>query len=136
MKKGFVRAVSAFCVLALAGMLFAGCLAFVLKAETPMYDTNAVKAHFGKWGWAYLSLLIILGVTGIAYALSGEAPRVFGKRTEYRRAGKMNAHAKTAVRAALLAAAAALIVPGIINGGLYDVFVKAVNICTECIGLG
>lgn len=25
---------------------------------------------------------------------------------------------------------------GIINGGLWDVLVKAINICTECIGLG
>jgi len=29
-----------------------------------------------------------------------------------------------------------LIVLGIANGGLWDVLVKAINICTECIGLG
>ena len=40
------------------------------------------------------------------------------------------------VRAALLILAAGLIVLGILNGGLNDVFVKAVRICTECIGLG
>ena len=28
------------------------------------------------------------------------------------------------------------IVLGVMNGGLRDVLVKAVNICTECIGLG
>ena len=48
--------------------------------------------------------------------------------------------AKSAVRniarAVLLAAAAALIVAGICNGGMFDVLVKAINICTECIGLG
>ena len=32
--------------------------------------------------------------------------------------------------------AAALIVCGIANGGMRDVLVKAINICTECIGLG
>ena len=35
-----------------------------------------------------------------------------------------------------LLAAAALIGAGVLNGGLRDVLVKAVNICTECIGLG
>ncbi len=39
-------------------------------------------------------------------------------------------------RAILLAAALALIVAGVLNGGMYDVLVKAINICTECIGLG
>lgn len=41
-----------------------------------------------------------------------------------------------AVRIALYILAAALIGWGVINGGLHDVLVKAINICTECIGLG
>lgn len=41
-----------------------------------------------------------------------------------------------AARAVMLLAAAALIVSGIMNGGIYDVLVKAIYICTECIGLG
>ena len=36
----------------------------------------------------------------------------------------------------LAAAAFALIGHGVWNGGLRDVLIKAVNICTECIGLG
>lgn len=40
------------------------------------------------------------------------------------------------VRAAVLAAALLLIGLGIWNGGARDVLVKAVQICTECIGLG
>ncbi len=39
-------------------------------------------------------------------------------------------------RACLYAAAIALVVLGVLNGGMYDVLVKAINICTECIGLG
>ncbi len=39
-------------------------------------------------------------------------------------------------RACLYAAAIALVVLGVMNGGMYDVLVKAINICTECIGLG
>ena len=40
------------------------------------------------------------------------------------------------LRAILYVLAGALIVLGVVNGGLYDVLVKAINICTECIGLG
>lgn len=42
----------------------------------------------------------------------------------------------TAVRIAMFCVAVALIVLGIRNGGMFDVLVKAINICTECIGLG
>lgn len=41
-----------------------------------------------------------------------------------------------ALRIALYAAAAVFIALGVMNGGMWDVLVKAVNICTECIGLG
>lgn len=40
------------------------------------------------------------------------------------------------LRLALLAAAAALIVLGALNGGALDMLQKAVKICTECVGLG
>ena len=40
------------------------------------------------------------------------------------------------LRILLLASAAAMIIIGVLNGGMRDVFVKAVNICSECIGLG
>ena len=40
------------------------------------------------------------------------------------------------VRMALYALALILIVLGIRNGGMRDVLIKAINICTECIGLG
>ena len=40
------------------------------------------------------------------------------------------------IRMVLLTAAVLFIVLGVMNGGLYDVLVKAINICTECIGLG
>lgn len=40
------------------------------------------------------------------------------------------------VRIAVLAAAAAMIIAGALNGSLRDVLVKAINLCTECVGLG
>ena len=43
---------------------------------------------------------------------------------------------RNAVRLILFAAALVLLVLGVRNGGLRDVLFKAINICTECIGLG
>lgn len=41
-----------------------------------------------------------------------------------------------AIRATVLIAALALLVCGFVSGGTADVLTKAINICTECIGLG
>lgn len=41
-----------------------------------------------------------------------------------------------AVRILLYAAAATLIVLGVMRGEAQDVLIKAIKICTECIGLG
>ena len=43
---------------------------------------------------------------------------------------------KAFLRWLLLALAGLFILLGVENGGANDVLVKAVNICTECIGLG
>ncbi len=43
---------------------------------------------------------------------------------------------KTAARVLVFALAVSLLALGAANGGMRDVLVKAVNICTECIGLG
>ncbi|MBQ9027901.1 MAG: thioredoxin [Lachnospiraceae bacterium] len=40
------------------------------------------------------------------------------------------------MRRILMAAAILFIVMGIFNGSMKDVLVKAIRICTECVGLG
>ena len=40
------------------------------------------------------------------------------------------------IRTALIAAAVLLIIAGVFNGSAFDVLIKAITICTECIGLG
>lgn len=40
------------------------------------------------------------------------------------------------LRLILYAVAAVLVIMGVMNGGMRDVLIKAINICTECIGLG
>ena len=49
---------------------------------------------------------------------------------------KSGVPAQRVIRIILFAAAILLIVLGIINGGMRDVLIKAIMICTECIGLG
>ena len=49
---------------------------------------------------------------------------------------KREGHAHLIVRASVLTVAVVFIVLGIFNGGMADVFGKAIVICTECIGLG
>lgn len=131
-----VRAVSSFCVLALSGMLIAGCMKIVSDNRTPMYDLSAVKAHFSAFGGAYLTVLAALCAACITHGFIKRAPDKSGKHTGYVRVKTVNARAKAAARVSVLVLAFTLIAAGILNGGLYDVFVKAVNICTECIGLG
>ncbi|MBR1798182.1 MAG: hypothetical protein IJ757_09290 [Clostridiales bacterium] len=43
---------------------------------------------------------------------------------------------KQVIRVVILILAVVLIVLGCFNGSAHDVFVKAVRICAECIGLG
>lgn len=51
-------------------------------------------------------------------------------------APRQSERAVTVLRVVLLAAAAILLLAGLFTGGAADVLTKAVNICTECIGLG
>jgi hypothetical protein len=40
------------------------------------------------------------------------------------------------VKIAVLAAAVVFVIAGILNGSMEDMLIKAINICTECVGLG
>ena len=65
---------------------------------------------------------------------AGATPKVMA---EYDAAtAKRDKYVLLGVRIAVAALAVALIIWGIFNGGANDVFIKAINICTECIGLG
>lgn len=49
---------------------------------------------------------------------------------------KFSKYALLATRIALIVVSIVLIIVGAFNGGLHDLLEKAINICTECIGLG
>lgn len=48
----------------------------------------------------------------------------------------LNAKRFRAVKTAVLIAAVIFIIAGIFNGSMEDMLIKAINICTECVGLG
>ncbi len=81
-----------------------------------------------------IPLALVWAGSMIAAGLTGqEAPR---RPAMKRTPPPQEMRGLTAVRIALAVAGAALTVLGVLNGGMYDVLVKAINICTECIGLG
>lgn len=105
------------------------------SAAAPIFTREAM--------WAGLLRLWPLGAAWLAGML---AAAVFGGKAPVRRPkiaplpGPMSSPTETRplrlFRAALFAAALTLIALGVLNGGLSDVLIKAVHICTECIGLG
>lgn len=88
-----------------------------------------------------LSRLLPLIIVYVLAVIAGAVLRILAGGRERPRAIKPSgdatpAKARRVARIAVFAVAALFIGLGILNGGLWDVLVKAVNICTECIGLG
>lgn len=96
----------------------------VLVALIPTAPALALVYLCGRLERASISREIAL------YQTNGVKP---GKPLEQK---QMSPKTMTFVRCAVFAAAVALILLGIDNGGMTDVLGKAIRICTECIGLG
>ena len=93
----------------------------------------AVLAVLGLWLAALVAALAARPAAGTRKRRPQAASRPALPRGE---AAPRLSRPAAGLRWALLALALALIVLGVLNGGLRDVFIKAANICTECIGLG
>lgn len=108
---------------------------------TPVYDRETVLARLSGISWLYAGWLLLCCVTGICQMLPQEKDNTSGtKRNRHvempPHTPSMPARRRSILQWGLLLAGGALLVHGICNGGLWDVLVKAINICTECIGLG
>ncbi len=86
---------------------------------------------------------MICAVTVILHLIcSTDAPTAYASKRRTSIAQRVYYEAQPAgsrliqLRTAILVIAIIFIVLGVMNGGLRDVLVKAINICTECIGLG
>lgn len=157
-----LRVLTAFAVVIMVGLLCWQCIDIYLDGNAPEnLDTNGVHltsvfrmddvARRLKALAAPLSACtIVIVTTAVLHCCAGERlSGAFGSISpgKHRRimkarpcaqAGKAVAKGDSGsfVRVGLIVLAVVFIVLGVVNGGLYDVWVKAVNICTECIGLG
>ena len=92
--------------------------------------------HTAPWAFAALA---VIAVYEIICSKSMEREIALAQKAVKRPPEPKKAENERAVRilrAALYAAALVMLIAGVMNGGMRDVLVKAVNICTECIGLG
>ena len=98
-----------------------------------MYTCEDVAARLIRLGLP-LILYVVMVLAGIVWRTFVPDKCSKTGRSGYRAA--RDSRSSPTLRLVLYAAAVLLTVLGIFNGGLWDVLVKAVNICTECIGLG
>ena len=101
------------------------------SALTPVFT----RAEAVRWARILAPLALAWLLTAFAAAAFGIQPR---KEQPGRAARPLPAPRQTGgwLRRTLYAIALILVALGIYNGGLHDVLVKAINICSECIGLG
>lgn len=107
----------------------------------PVFSRESVTGRLQDISWA-----LVLWLGALAAAVAARRGRTekargvtvigAGKRQQSVAAAAENGKHAGRLRAALYTAAVMLIAAGILNGGMRDVLVKAINICTECIGLG
>ena len=111
-------------------------LALMLAAGTIVYAKQGFTYAYMRWlficcaaGGGVLFVLACAAKQGVQKQPAARAAQPYREK-------EMNGRGKNILRVIVLMAAVLLIVLGIANGGLWDVLVKAINICTECIGLG
>ncbi len=128
--------------IALAVLLAAGAVGIYLEgtarvAENPQESIYTAEGAAGRLAPAVplfiaAAALAVLGIAlGVKDPKAGKAAKAQGPVTpkaEMKHAG--------VIRAAVVVAAAAFILAGVLNGSARDVLIKAIHICTECVGLG
>ena len=121
-----------------------GACVYIYRAGTaPGVDVLDRQAHFALAAKKVCSAALPFALLTLLCAL---AAGFLGGRAKEKRFSSMSARAKKMpgpekklsgyAYLVVYALALVLILLGILNGGLRDVLIKAVNICTECIGLG
>ncbi len=101
--------------------------------EHQMYRWVDVRERLGNLSLPFVCTVLLSAVSACMCGVENKSAKRQGRNTHYQRP---NAKTSPVVRSVLLVVALVFILLGVINGGLRDVLVKAINICTECIGLG
>ncbi len=113
------------------------CIDLYLTGRTHAFSTftrEIVAERLGLFTWPALLWAALAMAAGLTSR--GEPTPLPLRRPDVSQKAPDSRWPVGATRIALYAAAALLTILGVMNGGLRDVLVKAINICTECIGLG
>ena len=102
---------------------------------SPVYSASLVSERLSMVSPLLLIYAVLAVVTVVAQLCFGKPQRtkVRIRPCPPREQGGKNVFA---ARIAILCLGALFIILGVMNGGSRDVLIKAINICTECIGLG
>ena len=122
------RAALALCTLAVGALLCFRCLQLYRSGGFSRENVLGLLRGDAPWllgflGTAVISLLFLRA--------PAEKTAVDGSMEPMKPLARQRA-----LRILLYACAILLTLAGVLNGGLRDVLIKAINICTECIGLG
>ena len=128
--------------IALAVLLAAGAVGIYLEgtarvAENPRESIYTAERAAEKLVPAVPLLIAAAALAVLGIALGAKDPKA-GKPAGKAACAPPAAELKNAgvIRAAVVVAAAAFILAGVLNGSARDVLIKAIHICTECVGLG
>ena len=109
-----------------------------LAAGADIFRADDIKARLKSLAGPLIVSGIVTVVTVVMHAMAPQKA-IEGRFREARvytsnKAAPLKGKCK--LQLVILCAAVAFILLGIMNGSAFDVLVKAINICTECIGLG
>ena len=138
-----LRILSAAAVLVMIGYCCFQCIDIYISGSqaaalpgTPIFSMPDVLQRLQNGKALFVVCICVIAVTALLHRISGTAAHAAQHTTLYRPGHEIPARRLAMLRCTLLVAALLFVVLGVMNGGLYDVLVKAINICTECIGLG
>lgn len=123
--------------------VFAGCsVAFLIYALNPVHFTEDITGSM-RTAAIYLAAALALPFGWAVYTVYKNRASLSAELELLKKAPKLPAAPAAAkknylpaLRIALIVAAVVLTVVGLNLGGTRDVLTKAINICTECVGLG
>jgi len=101
--------------------------------SSQMYRWDDIRNRLSAISWPFFCTAIMIAASTWVCRKENKVEKPQSRVMLYQR---QRTHASPVLRSSLLVLAAAFILLGVMNGGLRDVLVKAINICTECIGLG
>lgn len=112
--------------------------------KSAVYSREIVRAHLQPLVWPGIAWAVMaVGGSFVKNCLSGDTLQKKKKKGaamqpehDMKREKEKPVSSKSSVRILLYVIAAFFVILGIFNHGMRDVLVKAINICTECIGLG